>query len=113
MLVYLRMDLLRLFLRAATLFHLTQLQYTDTEPNSPSTDPTMTGAWYGSHWSTNCLSHWYDLTWKNFGTSRIGTPGSSALVSLLDLMRRKHLVNAACRAKTCSNLDINRKKQTE
>ena len=31
-------------------FHLTQSQYTDTGPTSPSTDP---GAWQGSHWSAN------------------------------------------------------------
>ena len=32
-------------------FHLTQSQYTDTGPTSPSTDPTPLGAWQGSHWS--------------------------------------------------------------
>ena len=30
-------------------FHLTQLQYTDTGPTSPSTDPIGPGAWQGSH----------------------------------------------------------------
>ena len=34
-------------------FHLTQSQYTDTGPTSPSTDPIAPGAWQGSHWSTN------------------------------------------------------------
>ena len=34
-------------------FHLTQSQYTDTGPTSPSTDPIMPGAWQGSHWSAN------------------------------------------------------------
>ena len=33
-------------------FHLTQSQYTDTGPTSPSTDPITPGAWQGSHWST-------------------------------------------------------------
>ena len=33
-------------------FHLTQSQYTDTRPTSPSIDP---GAWHGSHWSANFL----------------------------------------------------------
>ena len=33
--------------------HLTQLQYTDTKPASPSADPIMPGAWQGSHWSAN------------------------------------------------------------
>ena len=32
-------------------FHLTQSQYTDTGPTSPSTDPIMPGAWQGSYWS--------------------------------------------------------------
>ena len=34
-------------------FHLTQSQYTDTGPTSPSADPTTPGAWQGSHWSAN------------------------------------------------------------
>ena len=34
-------------------FHLTQSQYTDTGPTSPSTDPIIPGAWQGSHWSAN------------------------------------------------------------
>ena len=34
-------------------FHLTQSQYTDTEPTSPSTDPITPCTWQGSHWSAN------------------------------------------------------------
>ena len=34
-------------------FYLTQSQYTDTGPTSPSADPTTPGAWQGSHWSAN------------------------------------------------------------
>ena len=34
-------------------FYLTQSQYTDTGPTSPSTDPITLGAWQGSHWSAN------------------------------------------------------------
>ena len=34
-------------------FYLTQSQYADTEPTSPSTDPIMPSAWQGSHWSAN------------------------------------------------------------
>ena len=34
-------------------FHLTQSQYTDTGPTSPSNDPITPGTWQGSHWSTN------------------------------------------------------------
>ena len=32
-------------------FHLTQSQYTDTGPTSPSADPITPGAWQGSHWN--------------------------------------------------------------
>ena len=32
-------------------FYLTQSQYTDTRPSSPSADPITPGAWQGSHWS--------------------------------------------------------------
>ena len=34
-------------------FYLTQSQYTDTGPTSPSADPTSPGAWQGSHWSAH------------------------------------------------------------
>ena len=34
-------------------FHLTQSQYNDTRPISPSADPIAPGAWQGSHWSAN------------------------------------------------------------
>ena len=36
-------------------FHLTQSQYTVTGP--PSTDSIMQGAWQGSHWGANFVSH--------------------------------------------------------
>ena len=32
-------------------FYLTQSQYTDNEPTSPSADPISPGAWQSSHWS--------------------------------------------------------------
>ena len=32
-------------------FYLTQSQYTDPGPTSPSADPITPGAWQGSHWS--------------------------------------------------------------
>ena len=38
---------------AGQTFHLTQSQFTDTGPTSPSTDPITPGAWQGSHWSAN------------------------------------------------------------
>ena len=34
-------------------FYLTQSQYTDTGPTSPSADPIASGAWQGSHWSAS------------------------------------------------------------
>ena len=34
-------------------FYLTQSQYTDTWPTSPSADPILPGAWQGSHWRAN------------------------------------------------------------
>ena len=37
-------------------FYLTQSQYTDTGPSSPSVDPVTPGAWQGSHWSANFKS---------------------------------------------------------
>ena len=36
-------------------FYLTQSQYTDTGPTSPSADPITLGAWQGSPWSANFL----------------------------------------------------------
>ena len=45
-------------------FYLTQSQYTDTGPTSPSADPITPGAWQASHWSAIFLSHWYDSTPK-------------------------------------------------
>ena len=60
-------------------FHLTQSQYTDTGPTSPSADPITPGAWQGSHWNANFLSHWYDSTPKKSRRKRDSNPGSSAL----------------------------------
>ena len=59
--VYLRDGSAQTILCAATLeievadptFYLTQSQYTDTGPTSPSTDPITPGAWQGSHWSAH------------------------------------------------------------
>ena len=34
-------------------FFLTQSQYIDTRPTSPSVDPLMPGAWQGNHWNAN------------------------------------------------------------
>ena len=53
-------------------FYLTQSQYTDTGPTSPSTDPIMPGTWQGSHWS-----HWYDWTLQKSQCKWDSNPGSS------------------------------------
>ena len=54
-------------------FHLTQSQYTDTGPTSPSIGPITPGAWQGRHWSADFLSLWCDSTQKSPVASGIGT----------------------------------------
>ena len=54
-------------------FHLTQSQYTDTGPTSPSTDPVTPGAWQGSHWSANFEVTGMTRPPKNPGPSGIRT----------------------------------------
>ena len=60
-------------------FHVTQLQYTDTGPTSPRTDPITPGAWQGSHWSASFLSHRHDSTRKKSWRKGDSNPESSAL----------------------------------
>ena len=52
-------------------FYLTQSQYTDTGPTSPSADPMTPGAWQGSHWSANFEVTGMTLPRKNPGASGI------------------------------------------
>ena len=59
-------------------FYLTQSQYTDTGPTSPSADPRTPGAWQGSHWKCQFFSHWYDSTPKKSRRKRDSNPGTSA-----------------------------------
>ena len=54
-------------------FYLTQSQYTDTGPTSPSTDPITPGAWQGSHWSANFEVTSMTRPRKNPGASGIRT----------------------------------------
>ena len=54
-------------------FHLTQSQYTDTGPTSPSADPITPGAWQGSHWSANFEVTGMTRPQKNPGSSGIRT----------------------------------------
>ena len=57
----------------AQTFHLTQSQYTDNGPTSPSTDPITPGAWQGSHWSANIEVTGMTRPRKNPGARRIRT----------------------------------------
>ena len=62
-------------------FYLTQSQYTDTGPTSPSADPISPGAWQGSHWSAN-----FEVTGM---TGPRKNPGASGIRTLdLPLSRR-------------------------
>ena len=54
-------------------FYLTQSQYTDTGPTSPSTDPITPGAWQGSHWSAKFEVTGMTRPRKNLGASGIRT----------------------------------------
>ena len=54
-------------------FYLTQSQYTDTGPTSPSADPITPGAWQGSHWSANVEVTGMTRPRKNPGASGIRT----------------------------------------
>ena len=54
-------------------FYLTQSQYTDTGPTSPSADPVTPGAWQGSHWSANFEVTGMTRPRKNPGASGIRT----------------------------------------
>ena len=63
---------------ACQTFYLTQSQYTDTGPISPSAEPVTPGAWHGSHW----IAIFKSLVWVDpdkFRRKRDSNPGSSAL----------------------------------
>ena len=85
--MYLRDGSAQTILHAATLeievadptFYLSQSQYTDTGPTSPSADPITPGAWQGSHWSANFEVTGMTRPRKKSGRKRDSNPGSSAL----------------------------------
>ena len=54
-------------------FYLTQSQYTDTGPTSPSADPISPGAWQGNHWSANFEVTGMTRPRKNPGANGIRT----------------------------------------
>ena len=57
-------------------FYLTQSQYTDSGPISPSADHITSEAWQGSHWSDN---HWYNDPVKSPRGKKESNPRSAAL----------------------------------
>ena len=85
--MYLRDGSAQTILRAATLeievadptFYLTQSQYTDTGPTSPSADPVTPGAWQGSRWSANFEVTGMTRPLKKSRRKRDSNPGPSAL----------------------------------
>ena len=60
-------------------FYLTQSQYTNTGPTSPSADPISPGAWQGSHWSANFEVTGMTRPRKKSRRKRDSNPGSPAL----------------------------------
>ena len=64
-------------------FYLTQSQYTDTGLTSPSADPTIPGAWQGSHWCANCQVTGMTQSGKIPWRERDSNPGSFALEDAL------------------------------
>ena len=60
-------------------FYLTQSQYTDTGPTSPSADPITPGAWQGSHWSADFEVAGMTRPRKKSRRKRDSNPGPSAL----------------------------------
>ena len=60
-------------------FCLTQSQYTDTGPTSPSADPITPGAWQGSHWSASFEVTGMTRPRKKSRRKRDSNPGPSAL----------------------------------
>ena len=85
--MYLRDGSAQTILRAATLeievadptFYLTQSQYTDTGPTSPSADPITPGKWQGSHWSANFEVTGMTRPRKKSRRKRDSNPGPPAL----------------------------------
>ena len=81
-------------------FYLTQSQYTDTGPTSPSADPMTPGACQGSHWSANFSVTGMTRPRKKSRRKRDSNPGPSALeVDALTTRptRRSHFSNFSCR----------------
>ena len=64
---------------ADSTFYLTQSQYTDTRPSSPSADPIMPGAWQDSHWNASFEVTGMTRPRKKSRRKRDSNPGSSAL----------------------------------
>ena len=89
-------------------FYLTQSQYTDTGPTSPSADPITPGAWQGSHWSANFEVTGMTRPRKNPVASGIRTRD-------LPLSRRTpyHLANEAGQRKERKRKKENRRRENK
>ena len=74
-------------------FHLTQSQYTDTGPTSPSTDPITPGAWQGSDWSVN-----FEVTGMT-QPGKLPFPGFELRTFRFRGRRLNHLANDAVKKK--------------
>ena len=79
-------------------FYLTQSQYTDTGPTSPSADPITPGAWQGSHWSANFEVTGMTRPRKNPGASGTATTNGRARLSLQQSSPRHRCWPWTCRA---------------
>ena len=71
-------------------YYLTQSQYTDTGPTSPSADRIMPDAWQGSHWSAN-----FQVTGMTGPRKNPGASGIRARDLLLSRRTPYHLANEA------------------
>ena len=86
-------------------FYLTQSQYTDTGPTSPSTDPITPSAWQGSHWSANFEVSGMTQPRKKSQRKRDSNPGSSALeVDALPLGQRGSVASVPLLTSTSCDL---------
>ena len=60
-------------------FHLTQSQYTDTGPTSPSTDTITPGVWQGNYWRAKIFKSLVWLNPEKFWHERDSNSGSSTI----------------------------------
>ena len=88
-------------------FYLTQSQYTDTGPTSPSADPITPGAWQVSHWSAN-----FEVTGMTRPRKNPGAGGIRTQDFLLSGRTPYHLANETVYSHTMSTKDSRGRKKT-